>query len=141
MLICNHQKRRYLNKQKPTLYLANSEISTLETDRFLGVMIDQSLVMDEHVNHICSKLSKLLGLLWRIRNCLDYKSKILFYNSYVQPHLDYCSTVWGTCSKVHVNKFSRLQIRIGRIILENYDRGAQEIIKQLKWMTVQERLD
>ena len=49
--------------------------------------------------------------------------------------------MWGTCSKVHINRLSRLQVRIARIILNNYESRGPEIIKKLKWMTVQERLE
>ena len=97
--------------------------------------------MDEHVNYLYNKLLKLLGLLWRIRNNLDLKSKLLFYNSYVQPCIDYCCTVWGTCSKVHLDRLTRLQTRIGRLILNNYDSSKGYVFAQLGWLTVSQRVD
>ena len=34
-----------------------------------------------------------------------------------------------------------MQVRVARIVSENYDCSGQELIKKLKWMTVKERLD
>ena len=121
MLISRHQKRRFVDRDIALLKFNDHIISSVTSDHFLGVIIDRSLIMDEHVNYLYNKLLKLLGLLWRIRNNLDLKSKLLFYNSYVQPCIDYCCTVWGTCSKVHLDRLTRLQTRIGRLFLNNYD--------------------
>ena len=135
MLISSHQKRRFLDRDIPLLKF-NDHISSVTSDRFLGVIIDRNLIIDEHVNYLYNKLLKLLGLLWRFRNNLDLKSKLLFYNSYVQPCIDYCRTVWGTCSKVHLDRLTRLQIRIGRLILNNYDSSKGYVFAQLGWLTV-----
>ena len=140
MLICSHQKRRFLNQEKPNVFLEQKLITPVEKDRFLGVILDQNLLMDEHINSIHSKVSKLSGLLWRIGNCLDFKSKILFYNSYVQPTFDYCCTVWGTCSHVHINKLTRIQIRFGRIIIGDCNLSHLEVLTRLKWLSVEERI-
>ena len=121
--INSHQKRRLLDRYIPLLKFNDHIISSVTSDCFLGVIIDldRSLIMDEHVNYLYNKLLKLLGLLWRIRNNLDLKSKLLFCNSYVQPCIDYCCTVLGTCSKVLLYRLTHLQTRIKPLILYNYD--------------------
>ena len=58
----------------------------------------------------------------------------------MQPHFDYCCTVWGTCSKTHIDRLSRLQARFGRLILKDYESRSLDIIKKLKWMPVPDRI-
>ena len=44
-----------------------------------------------------SNIDKLL--LYRIRKFLDLESRLLFYNSYILPYIDYCLNIWGSASK------------------------------------------
>ena len=121
LVICNHQKRRILPMQPFQLNIDGIEIDCVDSVKMLGVTNDNSLTMASHIDTICTKISKLSGLLWRIRKSLTFTTTSLFYNSYIQPCFDYCSTAWGYCSNTHIDKLFRLQKRCGRIILNNYD--------------------
>ena len=41
-----------------------------------------------------------------------------FYNAYIQPHLDYCNTIWGNSSNYNASKITKLQRRACNVILE-----------------------
>ena len=79
--------------------------------KVLGLLIDQNLSWKYHIDFICSKISRLIGLLWRIRSNLDKATMILFYNSYILPHLDYAVNIWGGAVNVMlINcKFCRIE--------------------------------
>ena len=65
---------------------------------------------------------------------------ILFYNSYILPHLDYAVNIWGGAAKCYVNKLQVLQNRVARIILnENYDTSSYFLLNRLMWMSVRQR--
>ena len=54
--------------------------------------------------------------------------------SLVQPHFDYCDSVWGNCTKALANKLQKLQNRAARILTHsNYDANADFLIQQLGW--------
>ena len=56
------------------------------------------------------------------------------YNSLVQPHFDYCSVVWGNCSKNLSSKLQKLQNRAARVLtFSNYDCSTSELFQNLKW--------
>ena len=42
------------------------------------------------------KISKSCGIISRIRNTLDIKSKKLIYYSLIHPYLTYCINVWSS---------------------------------------------
>ena len=67
MLISSHQKRRFLDRDIPLLKFNDHVISSVTSDRFLGVIIDRSLIMGEHVNYLYNKL----------QNCWDYSGELV----------------------------------------------------------------
>ena len=103
MVICTYQKRRFLPKTSLNVHINNVKIINVISDKILGVHLDNNLLIDIHIDNLCLKLSRLCGLLCRIRNFLSFQAKLLFYNSYVQPCLDYCATTWGFCSDAQIN--------------------------------------
>ena len=136
LVICNHQKRRFLPMQSFQLNIDGIEIDCVDSVKMLGVIIDNNLTMASHIDTICTKISKLSGLLWHIRKSLTFTTKLLFYNSYIQPCFDYCSTAWGYCSNTHIHKLFRCE----RIILNNYDCSTSELLDSLNWLSVRDRI-
>jgi hypothetical protein len=140
MLICTPQKRSRLPTDKLTVYLNNVSISNVNMQNVLGVIIDNSLKFDIHVDNICKKLSKLQFLFFKIKPYLTYEAKQTFYNSYILPCLDYCITVWGFSRKGNLDKLYRYQKRMGRAILNDYVCSCNTVFDRLGWLTIYERV-
>ena len=51
---------------------------------------------------ISQKKFKSCGIIYRIRNILDIKSKRLIYNSLIHPYLTYCVNVWSSAFKTNL---------------------------------------
>ena len=64
-------------------------------DKVLGIIIDNNLTWSQHVDKVCKKITTNLLLLSRIKDYLTTSQRIQFYKTYIQPHIDYCNTVWG----------------------------------------------
>ena len=82
-------------------------------------------------NYIVSKkVSSHLWLLSKIRSYLSVEQRLLFYNAYVKPHLEYCSVV---CSNTpnNINRISKLQRRACKLILSHEYTGLQESLERL----------
>ena len=66
------------------------------------------------------------------------------YMTTIQPIIDYGITVWSTVPKYCINRIQRLQNFCARIINNNFDfintRGL-DLVKQMGWMNVVERVD
>ena len=55
--------------------------------------------------------------------------------SLVQPHFDYCNSVWGCCGKTLTSKLQKLQNRAARkLTYSSYDANADNLIKGLGWI-------
>jgi len=48
-------------------------------------------------------------LLTRIKIYLSLQNRILFYNSYILPHLNYCCIIWGSCNSLSRDKLKQFQ--------------------------------
>ena len=63
-----------------------------------------------------------------------------FTKQYIQPHIDYCSTIWGGTSQYNLNRILRLQKRAVKIIVNyQYDNIANSM-DELKILNIYERI-
>ena len=142
MIICSRQKRSSLVNDKLELSVNNEKIERKETIKLLGMYIDENLTWKPQIDHVCSKLSSLNGVLYRQSFYMDYNMKNVFYNSFILSHIDYCINIWGNASTTYLNKIQILQNRAARTIL-NADRfvSSHVLLERLKWMSVAQRSD
>lgn len=99
-----------------SIEIAGGQIERVHSTRFLGVIIDDRLIWDEHIKYICNKLSKSIGILIKVRHCLPPKTLVTLYYSLIYPYITYCHLVWGRASLTHLNKIIVLQKKVVRII-------------------------
>ena len=119
----------------PTATINEVPIKQVSTVKSLGVYINENLTWECHVNKLCKKIASGISAIERIRHTVPYKTLITNYNSLVQPHFDYCSSVWGSCSKSLSQKLQKLQSRAARVItFSNYDHSTDELLRMVNWV-------
>ena len=57
----------------PRLQIRNQNITSVNNTKFLGVIIDNKLTWLDHITFIKNKISKLIGIIIKIRFFLDKK--------------------------------------------------------------------
>ena len=85
MLITTSQRACLNDMCTLNLFLENVPLSCTNKMKVLGVTLDDRLKFDHHINDICTKISRLSGMLWRIKDFIPHNTKILFYNSHICP--------------------------------------------------------
>lgn len=149
-----------LNISKSNSMIINSHISADDRDKFkiildhkdinyvthvkhLGIILDEELKFNYHVNELIKKISGKLAWLSRLRCIVPYNILELVYKTYILPLFDYACSVWG-CTNMNINSLQRLQNRAARIITGNFDiintRGI-DLVKALKWQTINNRVE
>lgn len=78
---------------------------------------------NDHVDSVCSKARKTVGIISRYRYFLPFKIKQLLYNSLFHSQLSYCVIVWGNTTANNLNKLAVLQKKAVRAI-ENVSYNA-----------------
>lgn len=125
------------NANTLSVTLGGKILKTVKYEELLGVKIDNNLSWHIQVDNVCKTVSNRLALLRRIQPYIDLNTKIIFYNGYVRPILDYCSIVWGTCGANDLQKLLHMQKAAARIITNSgrYE-SSTELFKMLKWHPV-----
>ena len=69
---------------------------------------------------------------------LPTESLCMLYKTLIEPHIRYCSIVWGNCGEALKDKLQILQNRAARIITRTtYDTANHfALLRQLKWLDV-----
>ena len=118
--------------------LINDEIINFQNStKFLGVFIDNKLSYQSHINHLLTKLSKTIGILFKIRNSAPRSIKILIYNCLFYPYLIYAILIWGKTSNIHLDKILLLQKKAVRIISSaDYLAHTDPLFKQNKILKI-----
>ena len=107
------------SKDLPTVYaisIDNNIVSHVASNECLGVLIDEKLTFETHIEYICKKACTGIGVLRRIKPFVSLCTLVTLYNSLVQPYFNYCSPLWDTCGKKLKDKLQKLQSRVGRAI-------------------------
>ena len=94
-----------------------TKLENVKTIRDLGVLLDQKLTFEDHVNATVAKANRALGLLIRTlqsasRRCnFSKRSALAAFNANVRPILEYCSVIWAGAAKTHLVRVERVQHR------------------------------
>ena len=90
------------------LVISNIPIYRKQESRFLGVIIDESLNWSRHIKTVVSKMSRYIGVMYKIKKFLPLSARLQVYRSFVQSHINYCSLVWGFSCRSNIEAlFSR----------------------------------
>ena len=100
----------------PPVQLGQDTIQQTNCTKFLGLHLDQHLRFDDHLQHVSSKVSKTIGILYKLNNKLpDYILKTL-YNSLILPYLTYGIEAWYAAPEFLSSKIFVLQKKSIRAI-------------------------
>lgn len=109
--------------------------------KYLGFQLDNTLSFGAHFEYMYKKISKKLYFFSRIANNLSTETKITVYQSIIQPHFDYCSSVLYQFNLNKLAQIQKLQNRGMRIILKtNRYTPINIMLTTLQWLSVSQRL-
>ena len=54
----------------------------------MRLVLDSKLTINEHINHILSKVNKSIGLLRKFQSVLPRSSLLAIYKTFIRSHLD-----------------------------------------------------
>ncbi len=126
-------KRKLQTKPDLKLKMGDCSIERVTTMKYLGVMLDDHLTFNDHIDYAHNKASKKLGILRKSREYLDQSTSLLLYKSLVLPHLDYCDLVY-MCTTLHnLNRLQLVQNQACRtILMAPKETSTQNMHKQLE---------
>lgn len=120
---CIFFQNRSIKNIFPQLSLQGETLSQVPHTKFLGVFVDENLNWKHHIDQVCIKVSKICGILYKVRYNLTLDALLSIYYTLYYPHLTYCVSVWGSTWPSLLNKFTPAQKKVIRCIyfLHKYD--------------------
>ena len=68
-------------------------VKTVKLVKYPGLMVDDKLVWDQHIDYISSKIICGTGILKHIRHFIPRDSLLFLYHTLIEPYFRYCSIV------------------------------------------------
>ena len=132
--------KRLINFQNVQTFVNGEELCRVTNCKYLGIWIDKNLNWNVNTEKMCNKISKRIGIIRRLRTCLDTNTLNILYKSMILPVFDYCDVVYSNCSGINLDTLEKIQNRAARAIT-GYPpwHSATELRDKLGWMKIRSR--
>ena len=110
------------------------------TSKYLGVQIDNKLSWKDQINAVKLKVSKGIGILAKLRCYLPLTSLKNLYNAFIQPHINYCLTVWGEQQRVTLTNQNCLKKAVRVISFKKKHDSTKPLFKSLGILPLSESI-
>ena len=99
-----------------SLNLNGKKLQKVHSTKFLGVVIDESLSWEPHLDHLAAKLNSCIVVIKRIKSCIPETEYNKIYNALFMSHLSYCISCWGGIPEHRLSKIFAIQKRCIRLL-------------------------
>ena len=146
-LSLNANKTEFLIFRPPRATLKNRVILRLNgvtifespKIKYLGIILDSRLSWKHHVNELCKKLGRSLGMIYKTRKLCNETSLRSLYFSLFNSHASYGLAVWGQCLSENFTKIERIQKRTIRAIkFADFNAPSKPLMKELQILSIKD---
>ena len=126
----NHDKCHLLlsTQEEANIQTANTTIKCSQSEKILGIILDNQVKFDKHVENICQKASRKLNALARVTNYMELPKRRILMSAFFKAQFNHCPTVWMFHSRSLNNNIIRLHERCLRIIYNDKHSNFEELL-------------
>ena len=106
-------------KQHVTIKINKKTINEKEAIKYQGVLVDSSLSWKHQISNLNKKISRSIGIMYKLRPFVTLTVMNNVYYSLVYSHIIYAIEVWGSAFKTELDKILILQKRAMRLMTFN----------------------
>ena len=157
-LDCFTQNRLKINPKKTELLMVKSQRRIIQADfsikfgdqeiqpsahaKILGIFIDSSLSWEKQVSQVTRRCYNILIGLSKLRHKIPRATKQLLVQTLVFPHIQYCLTVWGSCSVTQRQRIQKI-LNFGARIVTGFKRSQHisPALEALGWLRVDQVIE
>ena len=127
-IVYSYRKRYELGPLK----FGNSQLHSTDNTKFLGLIIDKNLNFKAHVASVSNKISKVVGVLYRLNKILSIDHLNSIYSALLVPHIMYCLEIWYGSLQGNRDRIFKLQKKAVRAInLLPYNEHTHDAFKSM----------
>ena len=94
----------------------NFKIERTASIKFLGIILDQHLTWDQHINEVCNKLRSLFHVFYSIRRYLAKEHIKTLYYTLIYSRIKYGLAVYGLAGSTKLNRIQFLQNQLLKVL-------------------------
>ena len=122
---------------RPRFHVNGNGINLVKENKYLGLMIDDSLKWESTVKCIQKRISRAIGILKDAKDYMQEDTLSNMYLSIIQPHFSYCCSVLECCGTTKLKALQKLQNRAARIVTSSpFDTPAAPLWQWLDRPTI-----
>ena len=106
-LMIFHRRQKQINELN--ISINGTDIERVESFNFLGLHIHESLSWRTHTDIVRNKISKVVGILYRLNNIFPKYIFQTLYNSLIISYINYGLLLWGGWSLIELSHYKRKQ--------------------------------
>ena len=99
-----------------TLNLNGKKLQRVQSTKFLGVVIDERMSWEPHIENLSAKLNSCIVTIKRMKSSIPKTEYDKLYNALFLPHISYCISCWGGVAAHKLNKIFAVQKRCVRLL-------------------------
>ncbi len=96
--------------------IGNKKLKKLDKVKFLGVIIDDNLNWEPHIQHMITKLNSSIVMIKRIIKFIPKSEYRKIYDALFKSHLSYCISSWGAVPSAKLQSLFAIQKRCIRLL-------------------------
>lgn len=140
MIVTTKSRHHSVDPSTIDIMIDNEAIEIVTEIKYLGLILDNTLSLNNHAEYIIRKITKKLYFFSRSARFLSMYARLTCYNCLVKPHFDYCATLMFLFNQNKIVQLQKLQNRGMRIILkQNRFTAIADMHATLRWLTVWQR--
>ena len=137
----------FSNKKNPEnagdIIMNGEKLEEVDHAKYLGVLVDNKLNWSHQINAVNLKLSKVIGLLAKIRHYVPSGVPRSLYFSFMNPYIDYNLLNWGMAAPTNLNPLNLKLKKAVRIIsfVKDSDYPSVPLFKDLKILPLTQSIE
>ena len=133
-------RKRINSITPPSLYIQeNSPLQQVDSVKYLGVVLMSDLAWSEHISNICSKVWKLIGLLYRRFHHCSPEVMLRLYKVFICPHLEYAPQVWDPYFVKDIEILEKCQKFALRVCTRGWSSTYPDLLNSTRTSTLLDR--
>ena len=137
-MLISRKRNRMTNP--PTITINGNALETVPTFKYLGLLFTSDLSWSRHIEGVCTKAKKILGLLYRrFYQHADQQTLRQLYISIVRPHMEYAAPVWDPHLRKDQDLLESTQKFACKVMTKTWDRGYDELLNMTNLPSLTDR--
>ena len=133
------------NKLQPNqslrIKIDDAPTKQLDSTKYLGITFDSNLTWKSHINELCLKLSKTVGILSKVRHFVHKHILVMLYYSLIYPFLTYGVHVWGLTFPSFLMQLFIIQKKAIRISFSEPKSHSEPLFKSLNLLKLNDIIE